>query len=294
MATVRKFYLLNEAGDRFGLNGERGVYFSAPEGLGYVLTPTFADLKYGFFQANNADAEPQETINGTLVFVAPNAYANYQTFVDWANAATALRLVYAPTGDTEVYKQISVNYVQKSELTKVRWLECPCSFFGLSPWYRPEATSLDMATFASGNIKRYTYTYTPSLRYGSDSAAQLSGIVYPAGHVPAALNFYFYGAVDSPVLSLVGNITGKVYGRASVDAATGPTDTLEYSSMYRDSFIRVRHADGSTEDLLDVVDLSTVPFFRAPITEPSTFTLSSDATFDGAGVLEVNYYYRSR
>ena len=96
------------------------------------------------------------------------------------------------------------------------------------------------------------------------------------------------------MLSLVGNRTGTVYGRCSVDAALGPTDTLEYSSMYRNSYIRVRHADASTEDLLDEVDLATDPFFRAPITEPCTFPLSSAATFDGAGVLEVNYYYRSR
>lgn len=290
----RKFYLLNAAGDRFGLNGERGVYLTEPEGLGYVLSPAFADLKNGFFRETETDAEPQQTVAGTLVFVNPNAYSNYRTFVDWANSAGDLRLVYLPFGSTEFYRQVSVNYIQKGELTKTRWLEAPVALFGLSPWYRPEATVLDMAAGATGNRKRYTYRYTPELRYGTAAAAQLSGTVNPAGHVPASLTFEFFGAIVNPVLSLIGVNTGTVYGRAAVTASLLATDTLEYSSMYRNSYIQVRHADGSTTDLLDSVDLSGDPFFRAPVTEPATFAMSSDASFTGQGELQIYYYFRSR
>lgn len=294
MAAFRKFYLLNAAGDRYGLNGERGVYLTEPEGLGYVLSPVFADLKNGFFRETQSDAEPQQTVAGTLIFVAPNAYSNYRAFVDWVNAAGTLRLAYLPYGTVEFYRQVSVNYLQKGELTKTRWINSPVALFGLTPWYRPEATVLDMSAGTAGNRKRYTYRYTASLRYGSASASQLSGTVQPAGHVPAALVFSFLGTVVDPVISLIGDRTGTLYGRAAVTTSLQSDDMLEYSSMYRDSYIRVRHADGSSTDLLDGVDLSGDPFFRAPVTEPATFSMTSDASFTGTGTLEIFYYFRSR
>ena len=47
--SIRQFALENAAGQRFGLNGERGVWFTAPEGLGYELAPPSGDLGRGFF-----------------------------------------------------------------------------------------------------------------------------------------------------------------------------------------------------------------------------------------------------
>lgn len=294
MANFRKFWLLNAAGERFGLNGERGVYLTEPEGLGYVLSPVFADLKNGFFRETESDAEPQQTQAGTLVFLNPTAYQSYRTFVDWVNAAGSLRLAYLPFGDAEYYREVFVNYLQKGELTRTRWLNSPLALFGLSPWYRPEPTALDMSAGVGGSFKRYTYRYTANLRYGFDAASQLRGTVNPAGHVPAALQFAFYGSVVDPVLSLIGDNTGTLYGRAAISATLGATDTLEYSSMYRNSYVRARHADGSVTDLLDSVDLGAEPFFRSPVTEPATFSMSSAAGFTGEGSLEIYYYYRSR
>ena len=58
MRRIRKVYLQNAAGDRWGLNGENGVYVSSLAGFGYTLSPTYADLTRGFFLAVSGESEP--------------------------------------------------------------------------------------------------------------------------------------------------------------------------------------------------------------------------------------------
>ena len=82
MRRIRKVYLQNAAGDRWGLNGENGVYVSSLAGFGYTLSPTYADLTRGFFLAVSGESEPQGTVPFTVYFTR-NAYAVYQSFVDW-------------------------------------------------------------------------------------------------------------------------------------------------------------------------------------------------------------------
>ena len=62
MKNIRKLYLQNAAGERYGLNGEKGVYASNLSGFGYSLSPSFADLQRGFFVPVSTDKEPQNPI----------------------------------------------------------------------------------------------------------------------------------------------------------------------------------------------------------------------------------------
>lgn len=66
MRRIRKVYLQNAAGDRWGLNGENGVYVSSLAGFGYTLSPTYADLTRGFFLAVSGESEPQGTVPFTV------------------------------------------------------------------------------------------------------------------------------------------------------------------------------------------------------------------------------------
>ena len=45
---MRKFYLENSAGVRYGLNGENGIWLDSPTGLGVSYSPKWADFKNGF------------------------------------------------------------------------------------------------------------------------------------------------------------------------------------------------------------------------------------------------------
>lgn len=292
MRKIRKLYLQNAAGERYGLNGERGVYVSSLAGFGFTMSTFFADLGRGFYIPVSDESEPQSTVPFTVHFTQ-NPYESYNHFVDWLTAAGAITIVYDPTGSQEYCRDVVVNFVQKTELNEVGWLEIPCSYYCVTPWYLPTPTSLTLAVGGTVDNKRYDYIYGESLIYGHDSTAAMSGAVAGAGHVPGALRLTYYGAAINPKIRLVGDISGKTYGICSVAVTLIPSDTLEFSTKYEDSFVRRVSAAGDVTDLLDVLDLSKTPFFRIPVDEPCTVTIEADAPLSGHAEMTIFYYYRS-
>lgn len=292
MRPIRKLYLQNSSGDRWSFNGAGGSYATNLSGLGVTLSPTYADLSGGFFLPVGGDSEPQGTIAFTAVFVGA-AYSLYQSFANWLSAAESLTLCYAPVGDQEYWRDVEVNFAQKGELNEVGWLEVPCSFFALTPWYKPVPSSLSLLNSGADESKRYSYVYTDDLAYGTDSSSSLSGTIVGQGHVPGALDLVYYGAIVNPTIRLVGSVSGKTYGVCSVTATLAASDRLEYSSRYRDSYIRKISSAGVATDLLDALDLRTTPFFKIPVSEPCSISIEADATFAGSADLVVYYYYRS-
>lgn len=288
----REFYFQNQAGERYDLMGKNGVYVRDPAGLGTSASPTFADLRHGFFLSTSSDARPQEAFTGTLVFTrAP--YPEYRRFVRWLSHAGKLILVYNPDGSQEFYKGLSLNFLQKSELNEVGWLEIPFSFFQTTPWYMPLPTRFDVSNAVSGTPKRYTYRYAADLRYGANVAGILSATLQGGGDDPGSIVVRYLGAAINPRIRLVGNVSGKTYGSCAAAVTLLPTDTLEYSSDPTHSHLYRISADGAVTDLLPVIrDLSNC-WFRLPIDEPCTLSLESDSHIDGTAAITVYYYYWS-
>lgn len=289
---IRKLYFQNAAGQRWGLNGDRGVYASSLAGFGFTLSPSYADLSRGFFVPVSDEAEPQNTLPFTLTFTR-NPYETYETFCNWLAAAGTVTMVYNPTGRREFCRDVSINFLQKGEKNAVGWLEVPCSFFCNTPWYLPSPTTLDLGAAGTDNRKRYNYRYTKELRYGQNSSATLSGTIAGAGHIPGSLELTYRGAITNPKIRLVGNISGKTYGLCSVTTVLSPSDTLQFSSRYENSYVKRIAAGGAETDLLDALDLSSTPFFHIPVDEPCTVSIEADTTFTGSADLLIFYYYRS-
>nr|DAJ06951.1 MAG TPA: portal protein [Caudoviricetes sp.] len=139
----------------------------------------------------------------------------------------------------------------------------------------------------------YDIVYTGDLIYGEDATASLSGTLHPDGHVPAAISVTFYGGAASPVISLTGQLTGKLYGACRISDTIASGETLLFSTDYLDSYVRKLSASGAATDLLSKIDLDGEPFFRLPLTEPCTLTIAAQAAISGAADVEVFYYYRS-
>ena len=289
---IRKLYLQNAAGQRWGLNGDRGVYAHALAGFGFTLSPSFADLSRGFFVSVSDEEEPQNTLPFTITFVR-KPYETYEALVNWLAAAGTITIVYDPAGRQEYCRDVSINFVQKGEKNEVGWLECPCSFFCKTPWYLPAPTILDMGGGDRDDRKRYNYRYTKALRYGQNRLGVASSLIAGAGHIPGALELTYRGAITNPRIRLVGNVSGKTYGICSVSVVQSPTDTLKFSSRYENSYVKRIAADGNETDLLDALDLSSTPFFHIPVDEPCTISVEADSTFSGAADLRIFYYYRS-
>lgn len=292
MKQIRELYLQSASGDRWGLNGENGVYATNLSGFGVTLSPTYADLTRGFFTVTTDESEPQPTLAFTIVF-AQNAYMVYQQFVDWLSAAGTLAICYNPTGAQEFFRDVNLNFLQKGELSAVGWLEVPCSFACKTPWYTPVPTTLSLLNSGVDNSKRYSYCYKTELAYGTDSSAALSCSLIGAGHIPGALDLVYYGEISNPKIRLVGTVSGTVYGICSVQASLSAGDRLTYSSRYGGSYVRKVEASGEETDLLDVLDLASAPFFRIPTDEPCTLSIEADAAFSGFADLTIYHYFRS-
>ena len=292
MRNIRKLYFQNSKGQRWGLNGDRGVYASDLSGFGLSLSPNFADLGRGFFSPVSDEAEPQTPLAFTMTFTR-NPYETYEQLVNWLASAGAITVVYNPTGKKELCRDVTISFLQKGELDAVGWLQVPASFQSCTPWYLPSPTQLVLEGTGTDDSKRYDYEYTENLRYGEDSAASISATITGDGHVPGALELSFYGAIVNPRIRLTGNISGKTFGVCSISAVMAESDRLMYSSRRNDSFVRKVSADGTETDLLDVLDLSTNPFFHFPVEEPCTISFEADDSFTGFVDLTIYYYYRS-
>lgn len=289
---IRKLYFQNAAKQRWGLNGDRGVYAHALAGFGFSMAPVFADLSRGFFVSVSDETEPQNTLPFTLTFTR-NPYETYEALVNWLASAGTITIVYDTVGRQEFCRDVTINFIQKGERNEVGWLECPCSFFCKTPWYLPSPTTLDLGAVGSDNRKRYTYRYNSELRYGQNRLGSVSCLLAGAGHIPGALELTYNGAIANPKLRLVGNISGKTYGICSVSVVLGGSDTLKYSSRYENSYVKRISAGGKETDLLDVLDLSSTPFFHIPVDEPCTVFIEADSHFTGSAELMIFYYYRS-
>lgn len=290
---MRKFYLENEAGVRWDLNGKTGARISNPAGLGVKLNNQYADLENGFFKNIGSKAEPQGSVVADVVFTK-KAYETYRSFLSWISEARELILIYSPYEPLEFYRRVELQYLTKGELGAAKWLTTPISLACLTPWYLPTALRIAL-TKQSETAMRYPFTYNTGLRYGTSSIGSYAADIAPDGHLPASLRFVYKGAATNPVITLTGAASGKIYGRCIISDVLSEEDTIEMLTSPRDGFIRKISADGTEKDLIDTnaVDITEDPFLRIPLEESCHLQLSADDALSGNAEVQVYYYYRS-
>lgn len=281
---MRKFYFENSIGERVDL--QSSIVFHAPSGLGVANESTYGRVSDGF-HALTYSTLAQGNIVGELVFTT--GYAGYKTFVDWVYKGYDLKLVYAPA-TTEYYRDIEVEYVQKTELGSGGWLVCPVSLICKSPWYKPTPIQISLAPSSTGSYRVYNYTY--DVIYPTSASANSVDIT-PAGHLGAALYIEVDGALESPVITLTRQSDGEVLGTIdlnglSVDSST----TLIYSSRVGAMGIWTL-TGGVLTDQIDYIDLADNNFFSIPAGVPCTLTLSSDTTISTIAAVQLYEYYKA-
>ena len=289
----RKFFLQNEAGDRFPLDGSRyGVWAKNPNGLGLAAAGKFSSLGDGFF-ARTDSSDPQQSFSAVLVFTR-SAYSTYRSFLAWLSRAQELLLGYQSTDvEPEYFRRVEVNSLAKTELSACGWLEIPASFWTLTPWFLPQPASMQISGSESGSILRYDYSYTEDLAYGDDSPGLISATVQPSGDVPGGMRIDYTGAVDNPEIRLVGDLTGRVYGSCRAETSLLDSDRLEYRSAPDSSYLHKVSASGDVTDLLPrITDLLSC-WLRVPTGEPCSLTLGGSSAVTGTAQLTVYYYHRS-
>ena len=277
---MRKFFIENETGSRYALNGEQGMWFTNPQGLGVTFSSKSAGLSNGFFKPIYHDTK-QNSVTGNITFLR-DVYSEYSAFATWLMTAEKLYLIYAPE-DVEFYCLVEVNFITKSEINRGRWLQTPVSFNMLTPWYKPTPVQFN-ATPEPDNLMVYPWRYD-NVVYGT-LGGNMAVVVPPAGHIPATFELTYNGACTNPVVLITGQSSQTVYGRIVVTASI--TTALNISTKYMDSYIR----DGAT-DILPHVDLSYDPYPRLPMSEPVVIALSATGDLEDDMSMYINYYYRT-
>lgn len=281
---MRKFYIEDSTGFRYGLNGEQDIWLTEPNGLGASFYTSYAEIGGGFFKPVYSDAS-QGAVTGNITFLT-DVYGAYQTFTTWLMKASALFLIYQPT-DTEYRAQVKVNFISKSEINRGRWMTVPMSFSLTTPWYAPSPVSLDIVP-TPADVMRYSFRYDLA-RYGASAAGNMTAVVQSTGHIPASFDFTYVGELVNPAITLTGQGSGTVYGRIGIATSLAPGDTLEVSTRYLDSYIR----SALQGDLLPYVNLSYDPFPHIPLDEPVVIAITATNTLTGVITLAVNNYYRT-
>lgn len=286
---MRKFYLQNEKAERIALNGENGIAFADPSGLGVEYRRTYANVGDGFFNLVNTD-EKQATPRGTLIFMR-DPYAQYVQLTEWIAQAQELLLIYAPKS-TEYYRRVDVNVLSKTEITAGTWMEVPATFACKTPWYLPVPVNLVFNSSVTNNMV-YTFRWTEELKYTAGVGGAFSAQISPRGQIEGSIKLRFVGSVINPVITLTGLQTGRIYGQAKITASFNIGDTLELMTSKSGSYIHKISSDGTVTDLINYIDVSTEPFFKIPLNEQSLIKITSNNEIVGSASAEVYFYYRT-
>lgn len=222
--------------------------------------------------------------DGWLILVGSIGASEFQTDqAGWLLLATP---------GAEYFRQVNVAYITKTELEATGHLKCNLSLSPLSPWYKPQPMTLEIATGGSDEL-RFDFSFTSALHFGIDSTAQAAAEIPAGGDVPASLVVTAPGPITDPVITLRGASSGRIYGRCAVSAEIPSGASLIWSTRYRDSFVRYVDQDGLQTDLLDAADISREIFPRVPLDESAILELDADSTLSGAPSVSVYYYFRS-
>lgn len=274
---MRKFWLKDESGETRGLNNEAGIWFDAPEGLGFSTGERFYHVGGGSFAACDGEDETPEAIVGDLVFVPggtyEDSYSQYSQFVHWMLSAKSLTLLYSPGGDPDLawMRAVAITSLGKSE-EKAGALRCPVSMTPLEPWYNGAAIAQAMTADGTSAL-----VYSPTVDSELDAAWRLEytgGISYP--------KLYIYGA------------GGAELGRCEVYVSNIASDeTLVIDARRGAPGVWKQTTAGVKTDLLKYVNLSYDPWPLLPPGIDNQFKLVTGGVGMGTGTVRVYEYRRT-
>jgi hypothetical protein len=239
------------------------------------------------FHAQTFSTMAQGNIVGELVF--KTGYTGYNTFKDWWYKGYDIRLVYAPL-TTEYYRDVDLDYIEKTELTTGGLLVCPISLLCKSPWYKP--TPLQITLAPSSDVSYTVFPIAFPAIFPTSASANSVDLV-PAGHLGAALYLEVDGPFESPAITLRRQSDSTILGRCKLDGVSvGETSKLIYSSKIGAMGIWTS-TGGVLADQIEYIDLADNNFFSIPANVPCTLTLSSDTTITNIAAVQLYEYYKA-
>lgn len=287
---MRLFYLQNESGERLALNNETGIFLTEPEGLGLEFSDTFADINEGFFKMVSKRYSQNE-ISAKINFIK-DSYSTYYKFIDWCVKASKLYFIYKPLAE-EYYAHVELASIEKNEINKVGYLECPVKFKYLSPWFLPKPVKIELIGAGVSAFRWDSSILDGTDVFISTTSEQYEADISAFGQLPAGIIINFNGVSVNPEFKLIGKTTGKIYGHCKITGNFGLGSSIELSTLYEDSYIKSINVLGVESDLINSIDLTKDPFFKIPLNEECTLKILDSGSLHGNASVKIYHYYRS-
>lgn len=305
---MRSFRLVNDAGEIWPLDGEDGIYFLSPEGLGYNESVSAGKVVSGFSKKTHSDIS-WPNLTGTLYITKmcdaksadkrsstdnskDGVYDTYLKFTDFLINTKQLYFDYNPYHGTDgseyARAEVALMSIDKSEIIEGDTLQCKMTLARLTPWYYE-----DVILDSEGEIHDIAVAIelTPPGRLGAPIDTcfriELDGNAVP-GSITNPGFYITLDEIDS------GGHSVRNFGECIISPFTG--GKLVYSSKYNDVLVL---QNGS--NIMDKVDISKNILLRAKLTSPNNrlVLLMDDTCSQGVPWYACSYkvyryeYYRS-
>ena len=262
---MRKFYVENEAGERFSLWGNR-VYMTEPSGLG--IKNELSYVRAGNYFLRNKKQASQAEVAGSIQFMDPGANDRLRKFYDFCAAAEELYLIYDPGDGTEYVRDIDISEVGKSERTGGT-LPILVKFICKSLYYLKDNNRFVFEP--PENEKRYDYSYD----YNYEEYGTYEADLYNNGHVPAPFECMIYGFCMNPMIRVEKD--GEKLYEVVFPVEVKENEYIKYSS--RDGMLEAVLVSGDSEkNLMNQLDITKDNFFKIPVGKNKIIFTSSNET----------------
>lgn len=278
---IRFFALVNEYGGQYELNSPDTGIFTEPQGLGYELNVSYANIGSGFIK--NFMKEKQQTITGTLVLDGAAAYTKYQALADFINHSQSIKLLYS-TAAGDYYRDVDIVSLGKSEVSQKRVLECPIKFVCRSLFYSNHVNRFKIER-VEGEVR---WDFRWDVRFNDYGSRTLS--IDNNGHVPAPFELELYGYCENPKVIVSQN-------KKEIASCTFPTtlqtdEKIIYSSLDGNLYCYRVDKNGNQVNFTDKLDIHNTNFFKLPVGD-CVIDFTSDTGAANKTILTVYKFFRT-
>ncbi len=277
---MRRFYLKNEYGAQWNLNDQATGFLTSPNGLGYKMKTSYAEIGHSFIR--NYMKEGQQEVTGVLVFGTAAPYLACNRFVNFVNEASELKLIYK-TDVGEYQRDVDFVAFEKSEISRSGVLECPVSFSCKGLFYSNQINRF--AVSRSEGELRWDFTWPARFNdYGYRKV-----LVNNNGHVPASFEMEIYGYCENPSAVITQN--GAELYRVEFPTILEEGEKILHSSVDGNLYCIRVDAEGNEENFVDLLDINNANFFKFPVGE-SMIEFTSDTGASNQTILTLYKFYR--
>ena len=280
---MRRFYLENEKGERFGLN-DRNCILTDPSGLGFENELGF--MLIGDVFRVSKKVVKQQKFDGKINFMKPNHYEKYRAFTDYVLASKILELIYEPKESEQYLRGVEVGGIKKGEISQNGILECPIELYFETLYYKKNQSRYEIQANANG----VSYPYQLPAQYNDSSRSEVA--FDNDGQADAAIVFEYHGIAQNPTIDICNSANEEVFSLRLTDfLAAG--EKIRYSSIDDNLYITKVDASGNETNIIDsFTDLTQQLFFKVP-RGFHTIRFRKDDVNNSFAVLHTLRYYRA-